>query len=499
MKKSRQAATEPSEADWQAVLRTRFGPIWLANVLQGKSARTGTAVFVEGDTLQYWAKKELGAELDADEIRQLITPHIDEPFEIQYYVEIGSAEDEKAVKRLVTDGLRLRIVDRRGPWPAHHAEDHLEADARDILPLLKHLVLVCGQARGAFVPLLQNAKNKGCRITVLSAVGSKKLWGIVDDLVPLSTAWAERQETPMKTHNRPDLSDRPRVVILPIRPDEEKAILTRVKLEKEPFVGKHGTYKLARIRRRRGSLLVAIKRIMEQGNLSAQDAARNAVEDLDPDWIVLIGIGGGVPANEYTLGDVMVATRVHDFSVGAYKERGRPQVELTNQGGPMNRKAQDLIDQIPHLEQAHAGWNTKKQIKAKRPPVDLSDSQFYGNDKWKKSANASLDFHFNAERRKFPLFWPVPFGGDSFLIKDTRVVSEWRKHARDIGLFEMELPGVYAAARRLEKEYPILCIRGISDIVGFERDSGWTAYACNSAGAFCVWLLKHMHERYFGS
>ena len=31
---------------------------------------------------------------------------------------------------------------------------------------------------------------------------------------------------------------------------------------------------------------------------------------------------------------------------------------------------------------------------------------------------------------------------------------------------------------------PFLAIRGISDIVGFKRDPGWTAYACHSAAAF---------------
>jgi nucleoside phosphorylase len=174
-------------------------------------------------------------------------------------------------------------------------------------------------------------------------------------------------------------------------------------------------------------------------------------------------------------------------------------VELTNQGGPMSRKTQNLIDQIPLMENTHAGWNAKKQIAAKRPSVDLTAASFYGNDEWKKATKASLDFHFNKERRNKPGFWPAPVAGDGFLIKDTRVLSQWRKHARDLGLCEMELAGVYSAARRLHKEYPIICIRGVSDIVGFEREPAWTAYACNSAGAFCVWLLKHMPDSFFGS
>jgi hypothetical protein len=174
-------------------------------------------------------------------------------------------------------------------------------------------------------------------------------------------------------------------------------------------------------------------------------------------------------------------------------------VELTNQGGPMSPLAQDLIDQIPHMEGIYPGWNFKKEIKAKRPEVALSPKLFYGSEDWKTDTRNSLGFHFNAERRKSPKFWPVSFANDGFLIKDSRTVSAWRKHARDLGLFEMELSGVYAAASRFTRQYPIICIRGVSDIVGYRRDHGWTAYACNSAAAFCVWMLQHMDERYFSS
>jgi hypothetical protein len=40
--------------------------------------------------------------------------------------------------------------------------------------------------------------------------------------------------------------------------------------------------------------------------------------------------------------------------------------------------------------------------------------------------------------------------------------------------------------------YSIITIRGLSDIVGFDRDDAWTTYACHTAGAFCVALLENM-------
>ena len=54
----------------------------------------------------------------------------------------------------------------------------------------------------------------------------------------------------------------------------------------------------------------------------------------------------------------------------------------------------------------------------------------------------------------------------------------------------MEISGVFEAARHSTGDLPVIAIRGISDIVGFKRDSRWTDYACNSAAAFCHALLK---------
>ena len=53
---------------------------------------------------------------------------------------------------------------------------------------------------------------------------------------------------------------------------------------------------------------------------------------------------------------------------------------------------------------------------------------------------------------------------------------------------EMELAGVYQAAWGYRK--PVLAIRGISDIVGFKRSPEWTRYACHTAAAFLLALLR---------
>ncbi len=479
--------------DFQKVLRTEFGPVWLASSNKGNVPRTATAVFVEGSSLQGWAREELNTGLNANELFRLVEQYASERFEIHYYVEIETAKDEKAADSFSTQDFHVHKADRRN-WPGPHSEDLLAFDARQILPLVKHLMVISGHPYPAFRDLFASAKLLGCEITFVSFSASKKFWKFVDHFVPVKTAW-NKMRMAQTAHIKKQ--ERPRIAILPIRLDEEKAITRRLKSMKELFVGDHGKYRLAKIRRPDGDdLVVAIKRIIEQGNLSAQDVARDVIEDIDPEWIVLVGIGGGIPANEYTLGDVIVATRVHDFSTGAYKENGKPRVEFAQRSVPMHPKAKDLIERIPHIEHHSPKWNTARRIGVKRPDVHLAQrSRYYGSDDYKQNTKSSLELHFKEKPRNAPIFWPAPVGGDGYLIKDTSIVTGWLKYsARDLGATEMELAGVQKAAERLKKQTPIICIRGLSDIVGYKREGAWTEYACESAAAFCVWLLTHMRS-----
>jgi hypothetical protein len=53
----------------------------------------------------------------------------------------------------------------------------------------------------------------------------------------------------------------------------------------------------------------------------------------------------------------------------------------------------------------------------------------------------------------------------------------------------MEISGAYEAARSISGDLPVIVIRGISDIIGFKRDSKWTEYACQTAASFCRAML----------
>ena len=152
---------------------------------------------------------------------------------------------------------------------------------------------------------------------------------------------------------------------------------------------------------------------------------------------------------------------------------------------------QNLIALLPAMRNSLRGWNSNESIGQVRPGVRLDTDRFYGSQEWQKDTLEKMTHHFgpNASSRE-PLCTARAIVSGNLLVKDTETMKEWLNHGRDISAVEMELPGVYIAARTLQKSYPILAVRGISDVVGFKRDPAWTAYACHSAAAFLYAFLK---------
>lgn len=106
--------------------------------------------------------------------------------------------------------------------------------------------------------------------------------------------------------------------ILTIREDEFEAVLER--LPPQATVKGRRAYNLHWMELPEGgSYLVAMVRCIEQGNTEALDAARDLLEELAPQWLLVVGIAGGVPSDETSLGDVVVSTRIVDFSVEAVR------------------------------------------------------------------------------------------------------------------------------------------------------------------------------------
>jgi nucleoside phosphorylase len=243
------------------------------------------------------------------------------------------------------------------------------------------------------------------------------------------------------------------------------------------------------------SVSIASVRTPAKGQLPAQETARNVIEDLDPAWIAVVGICGAVPDSEFTLGDVIVASRLHAFTIGAVDE-GEP-VHFSDVGGPLRRQAEDLVGYIRALGSDLSGWDADQMIGYPRPDVSLAPKNFYGSDKRRRETKKIFTGHFAGQTvRSRPVVTTRPVGSSDFLLKDTATLEGWLKSARDLSGIEMELAGIYEAARRRDRDYPVLAIRGISDVVGFKRSGDWTRYACETAASLFSALVRVMPEHF---
>ena len=277
--------------------------------------------------------------------------------------------------------------------------------------------------------------------------------------------------------------------IVAIREDEFSAVLQRF-----PKIGEiegQRRYILARCETtRRNTYQVAIVRAIAQGNLTSEDLTRDLIDDLDPNWLVLVGIAGGMPSDDFSLGDVVLATRLVDYTVGALMGIAGHMHEFSSRGGPMNREIENLLATLKAKDDELRGWNSRKNLGMSLPSIDVLSRKLYGPKEWRDRVKKSLMRSLLLPQSDRPKYTTGPIISSDNLIKDPELVTNWIKYGRDVLAVEMELAGVYVAARRLHREYPILAVRGISDIVGFKREAAWTSVACQSAASFAHALIK---------
>jgi nucleoside phosphorylase len=272
--------------------------------------------------------------------------------------------------------------------------------------------------------------------------------------------------------------------ILTIREDEFRALLTAFPLDDGVHRGRR-EYSLRVADAGGGAVYrLALLRQIEQGNGEAQDAARDLIEDLHPALLLVVGIAGGLPSDDVTLGDVVLATRVNDYCVEARKEGAEPSYNLG--GGPIEKKIAAGLSNLPAREKDLGDWTRDLP---QRPVVTWNRrGVLYGPEPWRRDLKRKLEAQFGDGRiPRAPTFTTGVIASSDRLVKDSKVLFPWIQTARNLLAVEMESAGVFRAAR---DRCPMLAIRGISDIIGLKRDDAWTKFACAAAAAFTRAYLR---------
>jgi nucleoside phosphorylase len=285
------------------------------------------------------------------------------------------------------------------------------------------------------------------------------------------------------------------ISIITMRDDEFTSVLAHFADAKEVEGGKR-PYFYSVVKTNAGTELgVVIGRCLDQGNGPAQGMASNMIRDFSSPWILLVGIAGGVPDDEFSLGDVLLASRVYDFSVSAALPGGRSEFNL--RGGSMHKDVRNLLEKIPayRTKKELAGWNDTKFLKTTKPiltaPEHLNDERLFGSESWKQKVLKSIKRHFpDRLTSRPPNIWVAPTASGNVLVKDPALVEKLKQSVRSFCTAEMELAGVYEAVyAEDEQNHRVLAVRGLSDIVGFNRDGDWTEFACHSASAVAHKLI----------
>jgi nucleoside phosphorylase len=284
------------------------------------------------------------------------------------------------------------------------------------------------------------------------------------------------------------------VGIITIREDEFTAMLDRFPSRRH-VIGTGSNYQYSKvITKTDEELRVVVARSPEQGQGPAQALASSMITDLAPRWIFVVGIAGGFPSSEYTLGDVLLSQRMHDFAVSAATE-GKPP-EFQDMGGPMVLEVEKLVTGLKGMRTRLGSWSSKEFLGKTKPvvvpPKSTRSKQLYGSNEWKSKVLGSLKSQFPENREvRSPDYFAAVIITSNTLLKDANLATQWRQTARHASGVEMELGGVCRAARTApDGQTRVLAIRGLSDIVGYKRSHEWTEYACFSAAAFADALLR---------
>jgi nucleoside phosphorylase len=278
------------------------------------------------------------------------------------------------------------------------------------------------------------------------------------------------------------------VGIITMKAEEFSAVLKRFPLEFKAF-GKL-QYNISRfVGADHQPRYAAIVRTNEQGDISAQSTANSLIEDLKPSLLVLVGIAGAKPETEFTLGDVIVANRMYDFTVTAANPNNI--IQYATRSSPAHRTVQAVAANLVANTANYGDWFSEAAIGMPRPPVKLAKSNLVGPEDWNRKVYKALDRYFGKSGRdRQPVVFDGAIATASTLMKDPMVLIKWLEMARDIKAIDIEISGVFESARSMQGDIPVIAIRGLSDVVGFKRDERWTDYACHAAASFTLALLK---------
>lgn len=206
-----------------------------------------------------------------------------------------------------------------------------------------------------------------------------------------------------------------------------------------------------------GSYEVAVTMLNDMGNVEAAQHATRALHDLTPDYVLMVGIAGGV-RGKVKLGDIIVARQVWYYEPAKVNSDSSQLRPIVYPADPL------LLDRT----QNYTDLSWRDLIQTTRPS--------------RRTRKPS------SEEQSEIVFAAIATGEK--VIADTEFMKQIRQlHAKIAGV-EMEAFGVAVAAANSRDRPRFIAIRGICDFADRSKNDAWHHYAAESAAAFTIGFLR---------
>jgi Flp pilus assembly protein TadD/nucleoside phosphorylase len=245
-------------------------------------------------------------------------------------------------------------------------------------------------------------------------------------------------------------------VIITALEEERDAVLSKLRGSRPLDKGEKDihTFYSARVstsRRDKSKYQVIVTSLLNMGPITATAQTVAVVSRWRPRYVLLVGIACGIQG-EVCHGDVLIASQVADYTLGKQLE-GRRQIrwEVFPCGA-------SLLDSANNVR---ADW--QKRIGVARPS-DGSPARHKG---------------------------VIASGGD--VIYDDKIIATYSESWPKLIGIEMESGGVAAGVHQTPERPEFLMIKSVSDFGKDKHDplvKPWRAYACHSAAAFTISLIR---------
>jgi len=226
--------------------------------------------------------------------------------------------------------------------------------------------------------------------------------------------------------------------------------------------------------------LVALPVACGQGQLNTCAATVKAINDLMPDWLLLIGIAG-VLKNDISLGDILVAEHIIDYELAKLREIGKTNDRKTKSGAgkPGRGTSGRRKGTLPETEFRQISYPSSTKLIDVAKAIDKAE--------WTRQGIASKrpDKKSNMPRVRFGAM----FCGNK-VVAASRFADELRRlYPAALGL-EMEGAGAAAILKAVSDPPAFLMIKSAVDRCDGTKNDRWHQYGDDAAASFCCALLR---------